>query len=84
MITERMLEIIEETGKLRMQDIENVQELQVELEKAGYNSYIDASTDYLIVEKVSRKGENRASRFRPQRWGRPLKAQFLVYLQGIR
>ena len=50
MLTERMMEIIEETGKLRMQDIENVAELQAELEAAGYTSYVDASTDYLIVE----------------------------------
>jgi len=52
MLTERMMEIIEETGKLRMQDIENVAELQAELKAAGYVSYVDASTDYLIVEKA--------------------------------
>ena len=51
MLNEKLLEIIEETGKLRMQDFENVAELQAELEKAGYASYVDASTDYLIVEK---------------------------------
>jgi hypothetical protein len=52
MLNERMMEIIEELGKLRMEDIENVAELQAELKKAGYISYVDASTDYLIVEKA--------------------------------
>jgi len=52
MLNDRMMEIIEETGKLRMQDIENVAELQAELKAAGYTSYVDASTDYLIVEKA--------------------------------
>jgi hypothetical protein len=51
MLNNRMMEIIEEIGKLRMQDIENIAELQEELKKAGYNSYIDSSTDYLIVKK---------------------------------
>lgn len=52
MLSERMLEIIEENGKIRMQDIDNLAELQAELKKAGYTSYVDASTDYLIVEKA--------------------------------
>lgn len=51
MLNEKLLEIIEETGKLRMQDIENVAELQAELEEAGYDSFVDASTDFLVVEK---------------------------------
>ena len=51
MLNDRTMEIIEETGKLRMQDIDNIAELQEELKVAGYVSYIDASTDYMIVEK---------------------------------
>ena len=52
MLSEKLLEIIEETGKLRMQDIKNVAELQSELKAAGYDSFVDSSTDYLIVEKA--------------------------------
>jgi len=52
MLNERMLEIIEETGKIRMQDIDNLAELQGELGRAGYVSYVDMATDYLIVEKA--------------------------------
>lgn len=51
MITERMMEIIEEIGKLRMENIENLAELQKELKNVGYISYVDQSTDYLIIEK---------------------------------
>jgi len=52
MLTERMLEIIEEAGKIRIEDIENLAGLQAELTAAGYTSYVDASTDWLIVEKA--------------------------------
>ena len=51
MLNERTLEIIEELGKLPIEGIEAVGELQEELKASGYISYLDASTDYLIVEK---------------------------------
>lgn len=50
-ITATMMEIIEEIGKISMETIENVAGLQAELKKEGYISYLDASTDYLIVER---------------------------------
>lgn len=51
-VTSTMLEIIEELGQIPMSTIENVAELQAELKEAGYISYLDASTDYLNVEKA--------------------------------
>ena len=51
-ITERMMEMIEEMGKIPVWKIENLEELQEELDKMGYNSYLDDSTDYLIVETM--------------------------------
>ena len=50
-LTATMIEIIEELGQIPMETIENVAELKAELKEAGYISYLDASTDYLIVEK---------------------------------
>ena len=50
-ITSAMLEIIEELGSIPMEFIENVASLQEELRGAGYISYLDTSTDNLIVEK---------------------------------
>ena len=50
-ITERTLEIIEEMKKIPVSTIYNVGEFQEELSKLGYVSYLDDSTDYLIVEK---------------------------------
>lgn len=51
MLNKRTLEIIEETGKLPVSGIEDLGTFQAELKAAGYTSSIDASTDYLIVEK---------------------------------
>ena len=50
-ITERTLEIIEEMKKIPVSTIYNVGEFQEELSKLGYTSYLDETTDYLIVEK---------------------------------
>ena len=65
MLNEKLLEIIEETGKLRMQDIKNVAELQSELKAAGYDSFVDSSTDYLIVEKADQFPAYRLSMRQP-------------------
>lgn len=51
-LTNTMIEIIEELGKIRIETIENISELKKELETAGYTTYLDASTDYLIFEKA--------------------------------
>ena len=51
MLNQRTLEIIEELGRISMETIENVAEFQAELKAAGYISYLDASTDYLVIEK---------------------------------
>lgn len=51
-LTATMKEIIEELGQIPMETIENVSELQTELKEEGYISYLDESTDYLIVERV--------------------------------
>jgi hypothetical protein len=51
MLNQRTLEMIEELGKVPVSSIDNISELQEELSKAGYVSYLDASTDYLIVEQ---------------------------------
>ena len=50
-LNQRTLEIIEEMGKLPVSTIDNLSEFQEELRNAGYIGYLDASTDYLIVEK---------------------------------
>jgi hypothetical protein len=48
----KALEIIEETGKIAMSVIDDgeLEQLQKELEKSGYESYVDDSTDWLIVK----------------------------------
>ncbi len=51
MLNEKTIEIIEEIGKVPVSTIKNLGEFQSELRDAGYISYLDASTDYLIVEK---------------------------------
>ena len=53
------LEIIEETGKLSMAVIDDgdLEKLQDELRKSGYKSYVDESTDWLIVEDVRQEIE---------------------------
>jgi len=56
-VTEKMLEIIEELGKLPVSTIDNLGETMKELRKKGYISYLDESTDYLIVEKSNELGE---------------------------
>jgi len=47
----KALEIIEETGRLAMSVIDDgeLEQLQKELKKLGYESYVDDSTDWLIV-----------------------------------
>jgi len=47
----KALEIIEETGKIAMSVIDDgeLEQLQKELKKLGYESYVDDSTDWLIV-----------------------------------
>lgn len=52
MLNVRTLEIIEETGRISTSSINNIAKFQKELKKAGYDSYMDPSTDYLIVEKI--------------------------------
>lgn len=52
MLNQRTLEIIEELGKIPVSTIDNLAELQVELKDAGYISYLDSTTDYLVVEKA--------------------------------
>lgn len=44
------LELIEELGKIRMEDIDDgdLERLQEELQEAGYETYVDATTNYLI------------------------------------
>ena len=48
-----VLELIEELGKIRMEDIdsEDLERLQEELQEAGYETYVDDTTDYLIGER---------------------------------
>ena len=48
----RVLELAEELGKIPMWTIDDgdLKGLRDELEALGYNSYIDSSTDYLIIE----------------------------------
>lgn len=48
------LEIIWETGKLAMSTIDDgdLEKLQDELRKIGYESYVDESTDWLIVDEA--------------------------------
>lgn len=49
---EKALEIIEEIGRLPMVSIDDgdLEILQGELEKLGFVSYVDESTDWLIVD----------------------------------
>lgn len=47
----RLLEIAEETGEVPVATIDNLTETIAELKQLGYIAYLDASTDYLIVEK---------------------------------
>ncbi len=48
------LELIEELGRIRMEDIDSgdLERLQEELQEAGYDTYVDATTDYLIGERT--------------------------------
>ena len=50
-LTPLALEIIQELGQLPVDDINNLGKFMAELKEAGYISYLDASTDYLIVER---------------------------------
>ena len=47
----RLLEIVSELGKIPVENIDNLEEVITELKELGYVAYLDASTDYLIVEK---------------------------------
>lgn len=49
--TQRELEQIEELGKIPVSTIEDLAEFKAELKEAGFISYLDPSTDYLIIEK---------------------------------
>jgi len=51
MINQRTLEIIEELGKIPVSTIENLEEFRNELYELGYISYLNSSTDYLIISK---------------------------------
>src|SRR5690554_4005667 len=51
MLNNSTLALIEELGKIPVSEIENLKAFMDELEKAGFDSYLDPSTDYLIVEK---------------------------------
>lgn len=50
-VTERMLEMIEEMGKIPAMNIDNLEDVVDELKELGYEAYLDNSTDYLIVER---------------------------------
>lgn len=54
-VTQRTLEIIGVMGRLPMSTIDNLAGLQKELREKGYISYLDSSTDWLIVEKEIRE-----------------------------
>jgi hypothetical protein len=50
------LELIEETGKIPMSNIDDgeFEQLKNEIENLGYKCKLDSSTDYLLVEKMTR------------------------------
>lgn len=48
----KLLEIVSELGKIPVSTIDNLTEVIAELKELGYLSYLDSSTDYLIVEKI--------------------------------
>ena len=54
-VNEKTLEIISEVGKLEMMSIDNVQGTMDELNKLGYESFVDESTDCLICNKRESK-----------------------------
>ena len=56
-VTSAIMEIIEEPGKIPMEAIENVAELQAELREAGYISYLDTRTDHLVIERGGKLNE---------------------------
>ena len=51
MITERMLEKLEETGKIGVMGIDNVVSTMEELEEIGYKCELSRCTDYILVSK---------------------------------
>jgi protein subunit release factor A len=54
-VTEKTLEIISEVGKLEMMNIDNLEGTKSELDKLGYDSFVDDSTDYLVCSKRIQK-----------------------------
>ena len=52
-ITKRLLEIIEELGKVPVAGIDDLAGTIAELQARGYTAYLDPSTDYLCVGKTS-------------------------------
>jgi len=50
-VTDKMLEIIEQTGRIPVSVIDNLESVIKELKSIGYIAYLDKTTDYLIVEQ---------------------------------
>lgn len=46
----RTLEIVEELGRVKVSEIDDLGELILELHSMGYSCYFSSNTDYLIVE----------------------------------
>lgn len=44
------IEQLQEMGKIKINNIDNLGEVIEELEKKGYNTTLDSSTDYLILD----------------------------------
>jgi H2-forming N5,N10-methylenetetrahydromethanopterin dehydrogenase-like enzyme len=47
----RLIEIAEELGKVPVSSISDLATTIADLKELGYTAYLDASTDYLIIEK---------------------------------
>ena len=53
MVNYRTLEIVEELGRVKVSEIDDLGELILELHSMGYSCYFSSNTDYLIVELAS-------------------------------
>jgi hypothetical protein len=56
-VTEGTLEVISEAGRLEMMNVDNVQGTIDELDKLGYDCFVDESTDYLVCTKREWKND---------------------------
>ncbi|MGI6679733.1 MAG: hypothetical protein ACOX2Q_12020 [Dehalobacterium sp.] len=52
MLNEEILKTINEEGKIRRNTIKDLIAFQAELREAGYNSYMDVTTNWLFVEPM--------------------------------